>query len=238
MNIASEAKRVLVLTAHPDDADVHAGGTLACWVDEGHDVRSVIFTSGDKGHDDPAMTRGQVIALRRAEQQAAASILGVQRVAFLDYEDGELSWVGPRLLEHVTRLIRELRPVTVLTHDPYAGPPRYATYQLHPDHRALGFAVIDAVYFRAPGPLYYPAHAVAGLAPHRVGELFLMMGDHIDHVVDTTSTFDRKIRAVRAHASQWGTHADLEGFLRRRAQRVGGAHEIPLAEGFKRLLPT
>ncbi|MGH7332484.1 MAG: PIG-L deacetylase family protein, partial [Candidatus Rokuibacteriota bacterium] len=94
------------------------------------------------------------------------------------------------------------------------------------------------VYFRAPAPLCYPAHATAGLWPHRVGELWLIMGEHQDHFVDISLTFRRKLDAVRAHASQWGKHPDLEGFLRRRAERAGEARGIPLAEGFKRLLPS
>lgn len=229
--------RILAITAHPDDADVHAGGTLARWADEGHEIHLVVLTGGDKGHDDPRMSREDVIALRRREQRAAAAILGVQRVTFLEYEDGDLAWAGARLAEDMTRLLRQERPDLVLTHDPYAGAPRYVTYQLHPDHRAAGSAVIDAVYFRAPGPLYYPGHAAAGLAPHRVGELLLIMGDHLDHFVDIAPTFERKVRAVRAHASQWGRHADLEGFLRRRAERVGQGQGLALAEGFKRLVP-
>jgi LmbE family N-acetylglucosaminyl deacetylase len=63
------------------------------------------------------------------------------------------------------------------------------------------------------------------------------MGDHHDEVVDISDTFERKIQAVRAHASQWGRHPDLEGFLRRRAERVGQPHGIPLGEAFKRLVP-
>jgi len=63
--MTAAAKRILLITAHPDDADVHAGGTIARWVDDGHEVHSVIVTSGEKGHDDPAITREQVVTLRR-----------------------------------------------------------------------------------------------------------------------------------------------------------------------------
>jgi len=228
-------KRILVITAHPDDADVHAGGSIARWLDEGDEVHSVILTRGDKGHDDPSMTPEGVAALREAEQRTAAEILGSPRLTFLAYGDGEMTWAGPRLAEEATRLVREARPDVVLTHDPYTGAPGYRQFQLHPDHRAVGLAVIDAVYFRAPSPLHYPAHAAAGLAPHSVGEMLLMMGDHADHVIDITATFGRKVRAVRAHASQFGKHPDLEGFLRRWAERVGEAFRVPLGEGFKRL---
>lgn len=229
-------RRILVVTAHPDDAEIHAGGSIAHWIDEGHDVHSVLLTRGDKGHDDPRMTPEAVARLRETEQRAAAAILGVSRLTFLDYEDGELSWAGPRLAEDVTRVIREERPDVVVTHDPYTGAPGYREFQLHPDHRAAGLAVVDAVYNRAPGPLFYPAHAAAGLAPHRVGELLLMMGDHADHAVDIAATFDRKVRAVLAHASQFGGRTDFESFLRRWAERVGAAFGLPLAESFKRLV--
>lgn len=86
---------------------------------------------------------------------------------------------------------------------------------------------------RAPGPLYYPAHAAAGLAPHRVREILLIMSSHIDHIVDIGATFERKVRAGREHVSQFGNHPDLEGFLRRLAKRAGGGPDLPLAEGFK-----
>jgi LmbE family N-acetylglucosaminyl deacetylase len=210
---------------------------VARWVDEGHEVHAVIFTRGDKGHDDAEMTSEAVAALREAEQRAAAEILGISRLTFMEFADGELTWAGPRLAEVATRLIRQERPDTIVTHDPYGGAPAYWEPQLHPDHRAVGLAVVEACYFRAPGPLYYPAHRGAGLTPHRVREILLIMSDHVDHVVDIAGTFERKVRAVRQHASQFGKHPDLEGFLRRLAERHGHSHHVTLAEGFKRLAP-
>jgi LmbE family N-acetylglucosaminyl deacetylase len=235
--MSTAARRVLLMTAHPDVADIMAGGTVARWIDEGREVHSLIFTRGDKGHDDPGMTPERVAAMREAEQRAASAILGVQRVTFLDFKDGELAWEGPSLAEAATRLIRHERPDSILTHDPHAGAPSYGVPQLHPDHRAVGAAVVEACYFRAPGPLYYPAHAAAGLAPHRVRELLLIMGEHRDYAVDISSTFARKVQAVRAHASQFGKHPDVEGFLRGLGQRAGAAFDIALAEAFKRLTP-
>jgi len=63
------------------------------------------------------------------------------------------------------------------------------------------------------------------------------MGDHADHVVDIASTLDRKVRAVREHASQFGRHPDLEGSLRGLAARAGEPFHVPLAERLKRLTP-
>jgi LmbE family N-acetylglucosaminyl deacetylase len=227
--------KVLVMTAHPDDADIMAGGTIAQWIDGGQDVRSVIFTRGDKGHDDPAMTAGEVARIRETEQRAAAAIFGLSRLTFLDFQDGELSWAGPALAETATRLVREESPDVVVTHDPYAGAPGYRVPQLHPDHRAVGTAVVDACYFRAPGPLYYPEHRPTGLRPHRVREVYLIMSDHADHGVDISGAFDRKVRAVAEHASQFGRHPDLRGFLRGLAARAGQPFGLELAEAFKRL---
>jgi LmbE family N-acetylglucosaminyl deacetylase len=231
----TERKRILVITAHPDDADVHAGGTLARWADEGHEIHSAILTRGDKGHADPSMTSERVAALREREQRAAAAILGVSRLTFFDHGDGDLAWAGPRLTEDLTKLIRVERPDIVVTHDPFAGAPGYRQFQLHPDHRAVGAAAVDALVNRAPGPLFYPAHAAQGIAPHRVSELLLIMGDHLDHFVDIAPTFERKVRAVLAHASQFGDHRDFPTFLRGWAGRVGGSCGLGLAEGFKRL---
>jgi len=184
------------------------------------------------------MTPERVATLRETEQRAAAAVLGGPRVIFLDFVDGELSWAGPALVEAATRLIRQERPEVIVTHDPFAGAPGYRVPQLHPDHRVVGATVVDASYFRAPGPLYYPAQGTAGLAPHRVREILLIMSDHLDHVVDISSTFDRKVRAVREHASQFGRHPDLEGFLRGLATRAGEAFGVLLAESFKRLTPS
>jgi LmbE family N-acetylglucosaminyl deacetylase len=181
------------------------------------------------------MTPESVGALREAEQRAASALLGGPRLTFLDFQDGELAWVGPALAEVATRLVRQERPDIVLTHDPFVGAPGYRVPQMHPDHRAAGAAALEACYFRAPGPLYYPQHGAAGITPHRVREVLLMMSDNVDHVVDISDTFERKVHAVRAHASQFGRHPDLERFLRGMAQRAGEATHLALAEGFKRL---
>src|SRR5205085_8699495 len=99
------------------------------------------------------------------------------------------------------------------------GAPGYSVAQLHPDHRAVGSAVVEACYFRAPAPLYYPGHAAEGLGPYRVSEILLIMSDHADHALDIAGTFERKVAAMRAHHSQFGRRADLEEWLRRLGER-------------------
>lgn len=190
----------------------------------------------DKGHGDPSITPERAAALREGEQRAAAAILGLSQLTFLDFADGELGWAGPALAEAAARLIRRERPDTVITIDPFAGAPGYSVAQLHPDHRAVGAAVVEACFFRAPAPLYYPEHARDGLAPHRPGDVLLIMSDHADHAIDVAAAFDRKLAAVRAHASQFG-HRDVDAWLRGLAGRAGAPFGLPLAESFKRLTP-
>ena len=80
-------ERVMVVTAHPDDPEFGAGGTIARLVREGCRVAYVIVTNGDKGSGDRTMTPERLTLIRREEQQNAARELGVERVEFLGYED-------------------------------------------------------------------------------------------------------------------------------------------------------
>src|SRR5687768_8575976 len=81
-------RRALVIAAHPDDADFGAAGTAHLWTQEGWEFHYLVCTNGAKGSDDESMTPAQLIDLRRGEQRAAAKVLGVKDVSFLDNEDG------------------------------------------------------------------------------------------------------------------------------------------------------
>jgi hypothetical protein len=112
-------RRALVVAAHPDDADFGAAGTATLWSQHGWDFYYLVCTNGSKGSDDAAITRDQLISMRRGEQRAAAKILGVREVHFLDFEDGELT-PSRELLSEIVRAIRTIRPSAVFTHDPEA----------------------------------------------------------------------------------------------------------------------
>src|SRR5574341_1038646 len=223
------AMQVMVVAAHPDDIERHCGGTVARWTRDGCGVVFVLCTSGNRGSDDPETTPEQLAALREAEQREAAALVGVTEVLFLRHEDGGLPFVLPQLREELVRLLRTYRPACVLTHDPFVHS-GYLPYQLHPDHRAAGDAALQAAYPCAGGPLFYPAQIVAGLRPHKVQELYLFMTDAPDTLVDVTDTFASKLQAVRAHRSQHSVA--LEPRLRERAEVLGRAQGMRLAEGF------
>ena len=158
--------RALVITAHPDDAEFMAGGTMAKLAGMGLEVTLAVATSGDKGTRDADLRPQELAAMREVEQRNAASVLGLHDVVFLGYPDGFLE-EGPELRGHVVRLIRELRPDIVITWDGFR-----AGFN-HTDHRVVGRVVRDALFPAAHDPHYYPEHRRAGAGPWRTAEALL-----------------------------------------------------------------
>jgi LmbE family N-acetylglucosaminyl deacetylase len=199
---APERKKIAVIMAHPDDPDFSCAGTVAKWTDEGHEVVYVLLTNGDKGSHDPAMTPERLVELREEEQRAAAAIVGVKEVVFLRHPDGMLV-ADLDLRREVVRVIRRLKPTTVVCGDPtvyYYAP----VYINHPDHRAAAEVVLAALYPAAGNRNYFPELLAEGLEPHKVKELYISGSPQADTFVDITNYLDRKIAALRAHASQMG----------------------------------
>jgi LmbE family N-acetylglucosaminyl deacetylase len=221
-------ERIMVVFAHPDDAEVQCAGTVALWAKAGKKVTYVAMTRGDKGTADPAMTPEALTSLRRKEQLAAAKELGVKDVVFMDNSDGELEVTLARRRE-LTRVIREHQPQVLLTHDPWMR------YQLHPDHRATGRLALDAV-ISARDRLYFYEQIEQGLEPCRVRRVLLFASDQVDFWVDVTSTIEQKIRALGRHESQIGQWPKWDERFRNRAMEAGAPRGIKFAEPFKRLI--
>ncbi len=218
---------ILVVQAHPDDADFGVAGTVAKWAREGRRVHYLLCTSGDKGSADPDARPADLARIREAEQREAARRLGVASTTFLGRHDGELE-VTLAFRGELTAVIRRLRPQLLLTFDPWRA------YQLHPDHRAAGLTALDAV-IAARDPLYFPEQRRDGLTAHRVRECWLFTTDHPDVFIDITDTIEAKLDALRAHASQIRDWARVEERVRERARAVGAQFGVPYAEAFKRL---
>lgn len=230
----TDEQRILVVTAHPDDLDFGCAGSIARWVRDGARVAYCIITDGDAGGFDRSVPRSSMAGIRRAEQRAAARAVGVDDVRFLGYPDGRLE-VTFALRRDIARVIRQVRPQRVVTQSPERN---YRRVQAsHPDHRVAGGATLDAVYPDARNPFAHPELlADEGLEPHEVAEVWLMAAPHSERVVDVTETFDAKMAALRAHASQVSHLGDLEGFLRRwlaETAAAGGLPEGRLAEAFQ-----
>lgn len=230
----TDVDRVLVVTAHPDDVDFGASGTIAAWTAAGVEVSYCIATYGDAGGFDDT-PRAEMPALREAEQRAAAKVLGVSDVVFLGHPDGRL-YVTHELRRDIAREIRRVRPQRVVTQSPLRNWQRIAPS--HPDHLATGEAALCAVYPDARNPFAHPELlADEGLAAWTVSEVWMMGGPQADHYVDITDNFGRKLEALRAHVSQTAhMGAGLETTLRTwngANALAGGLPEGRLAEAFQ-----
>ena len=202
-------ERVLVITAHPDDLDFGAAGTIAGWVEEGISVTYCIITDGDAGGADPTVPRGDIAGIRQAEQRAAGAVLGVSDIRFLGYRDGELT-VTHDLRRDLSRVIRQVRPQRVLMQSPDRNWKRI--YASHPDHLAAGEASISAIYPDARNPFAHTSLIKEeGLEDWTVGEVWVMGAPTLNHYVDVTDKFEMKLAALHAHASQTAHMDDLAG---------------------------
>jgi LmbE family N-acetylglucosaminyl deacetylase len=230
------ARRVMVVVAHPDDAEFMAAGTIAKWAREGSDIVYVLCTSGDKGTSDVSVSPAQLAEARRGEQEAAASTLGVRQVVFLGYEDGVLQNTL-ELRKDIVRQIRRFKPDLIVCQDPTT---RWSAqgYLNHPDHRAAGDATLDSVYPSARDPHVFPELLAEGLQPHKVLEVYVAGTNHADTWVDISDTIDAKVAALRAHESQVGNGSrppdwDIDKVVRERAAQTAEGHDMQYAEAFK-----
>lgn len=227
-----EIERGLVVFAHPDDAEFGSAGTVARMTSEGKRVFYVVATDGSKGSSDPGMTRERLIALRRQEQCEAARILGVQDVAFLDFEDGMLE-ATLELRRAITAEIRRYKPDIVICQSP-SRELSNTVFVHHPDHLATGEATLAAIYPCARDRLTFPELLEQGLKPHVVREVWISGTGAPDHYVDITQSIDAKVRALRAHDSQVG-HRDVQDFVRERSRQLGEPQGMTYAEAFRRI---
>lgn len=229
MTTPEPSNSALVIAAHPDDGDFGAAGYTSQLAARGRAVDFLVCTNGAKGTEDREMTRERLIALRREEQREACRRMGARDVYFLDNEDGELVYTRA-FLEQIVRYIRRLKPETVLTHDP-TDIIILDSFINHPDHRATGTAVLDAVYPTARDHLNFPEHLLEGLEPHKVREVLLWNSNHPNFDVDITPDVDRKIQALLAHSTQFGRQADFPAFARERWRSEDGRY----LERFRRI---
>jgi LmbE family N-acetylglucosaminyl deacetylase len=229
-----DIQRVLVVAAHPDDADIGCGGTMARWARQGKDIVYLVCTRGDKGSSDPGMTSERLAEIRTAEQRAAAEVVGVKEVRFLDGRDGELL-PTLELRKTVTEMVRFYRPDVIFTHDPTIHVYDHGNLN-HPDHRVVGATALDVVYPISRDALHYPDQLAGGLRTHEVHDVYLFMANQPNMAFDISDTIDVKVEALRRHQSQFPDPERVDVWLRQRQRDAGAIHAMAYAENFRHII--
>lgn len=229
--MSERIERVMVVTAHPDDAEFGAGGTIAKMAKDGREITYVVVTNGNKGSGDRTMTPERLAKIREEEQRNAARVLGVERVVFLGYEDGEVEDTRALRLD-VTRQIRAWRPDLVVAQNPQRT---YNLYASHRDHRITAGVVLDCVYPLARDHMSFP-ELLPEYEPHKVREIYLMQWENPHVVVDISDTMDLKLKALACHASQILDVPGVEARVRERSAEIGAPKGYTYAEAFDRIV--
>jgi LmbE family N-acetylglucosaminyl deacetylase len=207
-------KIILVILAHPDDPEYFCGATIARWTAAGHEVHYLLFTKGDKGSNDPKMTTEILVKERLEEQRAAADVLGVKTITYLEKEDGYVM-EDIQTRKEIIKYIRSIKPQIVVSCDPANLFARDGHIN-HPDHRSVGQQVIDALFPGVGNRFYFPELIKEGLEPHQVKELWLSIPADANTVIDVTGYWSLKVKALLKHKSQVG---DVEGFMEKMSKR-------------------
>jgi LmbE family N-acetylglucosaminyl deacetylase len=170
--------------------------------------------------------------IREGEQRAAGAEVGVTGLHFLRFADGELE-PTLKVRREISRVIRIATPDVVICQSPERNWERI--YASHPDHLAAGEATMRAVYPDSRNPHSFTDLLAAGFEPHTVPEVWVMSTEPT-MVVDTTDSFDRKVAALKCHASQVGEEFDPTELLRNWSKltaKKAGLEKGRLAEGFR-----
>ncbi|MFL5628832.1 MAG: PIG-L deacetylase family protein [Ktedonobacteraceae bacterium] len=238
----------MIIGAHPDDGDFGAGATSALWAKQGKKVAWVVMTDGAEGSEVPSLIDTDLMRTREQEQRKACEVYGAQVVEFLRFPDGHLV-NSEAARKAVVRLIRQYRPRVVFTHDPSQHifapdpdeKPDETGYLNHPDHRATGNIVLDAIFPAAGNPRSYRELLAEGLQPYRVHELYLFFTAQENSYVDVSETIDLKAKGLQCHVTQFGPEADMLERVRRwgeetaKEAREKKGLEMKYAEAFRRV---
>lgn len=225
-------QRAMFIYAHPDDIEFGVAGTAAVWAKHGCEVTYVVITDGNVGSHEAGVSAAQLAEIRRAEQTAAAEVVGASCI-FLGYDDGLLE-PTLALRKQLVRLLRQYRPNAVVCGDPTLYFPG-DNYINHPDHRAAAQVALDAVFPAAEMHLLYPDLAEEGLEPHKINYVYISRPvSGPNYYVDISETMALKIEALRRHVSQlgeWDPAERLQEWSAGTGKQVG----FQYAEAFRRI---
>ena len=234
-------KKMLVVSAHAADYVWRAGGTIAKYIKHGAEVHLVVLSFGGRGESNdlwmqPGATAESVKAVRRAETEAAADILGIKNIEFWDLQDYPIV-TDDALTDRLVGKIRLIRPDIILTHD------RMGADVLNPDHNHVSQWVFqcsilaNSAGVRTEGLSNTTQMRLYGFEPHQTELSKFVPGSF----VDITETYEQKVAAMKcfkaqSHLIQYYTD---RAFLRgNHARRISGNQSCKYAECFSNFFPV
>lgn len=225
----SGVERVLLVAAHPDDAEYGTSAAVAEWTSRGIGVGYLLLTAGEAGMQRPPK---EARTIRAAEQQQAGELVGIERLTILDFPDGTLEY-GLPLRRAIAREIRTYQPHAVIT----GSGELFVPWGIdHPDHRAAGVAAIDAVRDADNPWVFQELHAEEGLEPWSTS--WLMLTDReADVFVPVTQAAEAKaVASLEAHdeyLADLSDHPAPADFIPEMLQEMGSTAGIPRAVTFQ-----
>lgn len=215
--IFANKSKILVVMAHPDDAELFAGGTISRLINVGKKVRVVKLTTGNKGSRGEKISSTDLGNLREKEDREAMKILGIKDEdnIYLGIEDGEVV-NSPEIIGKIAQQIRLFQPDLIITHNPEDIIIKFDaknSWINHRDHRNTGLSTIDGSYPYARDLLFYPEHFQDPQAQsHRVYEFLLVDSyTHPDSItIEMTDFVDIRVKAHACHSSQYSREAAQE----------------------------
>ena len=221
-------ERVLVVVAHPDDAEYGTSAAVSMWTDRGIEVAYLLLTTGEAGMQRPPSEAGP---LRAAEQRAACDAVGVERLTILDFPDGTLEY-GLPLRRAIAREIRAFRPDAVVG---WAGDLKVGWGYDHADHRAAGIATIDAIR-DAANPWVFPEQIEEGGLAAWQAKTQLLVATEPTHFVEVSDEgVERAVASLAAHEAYLADipwHAAPEDFVPQMLSGTGARAGVNHAMGF------
>ncbi|RMD57490.1 MAG: PIG-L family deacetylase [Nitrospirae bacterium] len=229
--IFDNIKRVMAIAAHPDDIDFECNATIHLLRKMGKDVTYVICTGGEKGGRSSSLSSYDLIKIREYEQREAALKVGVERVVFLRFKDGEIE-NNKQLRAKIVEQIRRYKPDVIFAPDPanltFTNP-----CISHRDHRIVGEAVFDASYPASGNINYFPEQLLDGLECHEAIGLCFFSTHAPNLYVDISSVIEKKIEALQCHKSQLEHIKELKSIVKERFRRMGQMAGCEYAEAFR-----
>lgn len=224
--VMDKADRVLCIAPHPDDCEIGAGGTIASLAKKKRKIHILVATDGSMGTFDPGLSPARLVNIRKAEQEEAARILGVETVYWLGYRDTSMPYNEEARLR-IVHFIRLLKPDLVFVPDPWL------TYEAHPDHRVVGLLASESVLFSSL-PHYGCGDVEVSVSPWSPKYIAFYYTSRPNMYYDISETMNTKLYAMKMHKSQfeksWGYFETLVKFI---GLFYGKKIGVKYAEAFK-----